>query len=350
MVENGFYTAVHQCRSTHFPIIVPKPRGQMLLQHLLLCYLSISQSILCKIIEYDADMNLKQLEYFVRVCELASFTRAALQLGLPQPALSRHVRQLEIELRQTLLLRNGRGAVPTESGKLLLSHARGILHQVSLAKEALDASRSALAGRVAIGLPPSLSRRMTVPLTRSFRSELPQATLTLTEGFSVQMLENLRLGNLDLALLYNTDMTPELEQTLLHEEALVLISAPSGGQNPLAERISLAEVAKKPLIVPSRPNAFRILLENAMMASKLKPRVVMEVDGLNAILSLVHAGMGHAVLPSYTLEAGSSLSVQTIEQPALLGRLMLVKSAVRPTTKTQTAAQQLLERVVLANI
>ena len=295
-------------------------------------------------------MNLKQLEYFVRVCELASFTRAAMQLGLPQPALSRHVRQLELELRQTLLLRNGRGATPTEAGKLLLSHARGILHQVSLAKEALDASRGALAGRVAIGLPPSLSRRLTVPLTRSFRSELPQAQLTLTEGFSVQMLENLRLGNLDLALLYNPDATHELEQTLIHEEALVLISAPQAAPPLPAARISLAEVAQKPLIVPSRPNAFRILLENAMLASKLKPRIVMEVDGLNAILSLVQAGMGHAVLPSYTLEAGSALTVQTIDQPPLMSRLMLVKSALRPSTKTQTAAQQLLEQVVLANI
>ena len=60
-------------------------------------------------------MDLKQLEYFVRVAELGSFTRAALELDVAQPALSRQVRMLEVELRQTLLVRNGRGAVPTES-------------------------------------------------------------------------------------------------------------------------------------------------------------------------------------------------------------------------------------------
>ena len=69
-------------------------------------------------------MDLKQLEYFVRVAELGSFTKAAIALDIAQPALSRQVRLLEVELRQNLLTRNGRGALPTEAGKLLLAHGR----------------------------------------------------------------------------------------------------------------------------------------------------------------------------------------------------------------------------------
>ena len=84
-------------------------------------------------------MDLKQLEYFVRVAELGSFTRAAIELDVAQPALSRQVRLLEVELRQTLLVRSGRGALPTEAGKLLLEHGRGILYQVERARE--DQSR-----------------------------------------------------------------------------------------------------------------------------------------------------------------------------------------------------------------
>jgi LysR family transcriptional regulator, nitrogen assimilation regulatory protein len=294
-------------------------------------------------------MNLKQLEYFVRVAELSSFSRAALQLGLPQPALSRHVRQLELELRQTLLLRNGRGATPTEAGKLLLSHARGILHQVALASESMDHSRGQLAGRVAIGLPPSLSRRITVPLAQAFRSELPLAQLSLTEGFSVQMYENLRLGNLDLTLLYNPELTPELEHTVVHQEALVLIS--KADKNTSKQSVTLDELAKLPLVLPSRPNAFRILLENAMMQRKLKPKIVLEVDGLNSILSLVQEGMGHAVLPSYTLETTQkSLMTRAIVEPELMSKLTLVKSALRPSTHTQSAAAQLLTRLVKASL
>ena len=97
-------------------------------------------------------MDLMQIEYFVRVAELGSFTRASVVLDIAQPALSRQVRLLEVELRQNLLMRNGRGATPTEAGKLLLEHGRGILHQVERAREELGRVRGALAGRVAEAL------------------------------------------------------------------------------------------------------------------------------------------------------------------------------------------------------
>ena len=84
-------------------------------------------------------MDLKQLEYFVRVAEMGSFTRAAIALHVAQPALSRQIRLLEVELRQNLLKRNGRGASPTEAGQLLLEHGRGILHQVECARERIGA-------------------------------------------------------------------------------------------------------------------------------------------------------------------------------------------------------------------
>src|ERR1700745_3001806 len=129
-------------------------------------------------------MDLKQLEYFVRVAELGSFTRAAIELDVAQPALSRQVRLREWELRQTLRVRNGRAAVPTEAGKLLLDHGRGILYQVERTLEDLGRLRGGLAGRVAVGLPSSVARVLTVPLTRAFRDTLPEAKLSISEGLS----------------------------------------------------------------------------------------------------------------------------------------------------------------------
>ena len=334
-------------------------------------------------------MDLKQLEYFVRVAELGSFTRAAIALDVAQPALSRQVRLLEVELHQSLLTRNGRGAIPTEAGQLLLEHGRGILHQVALAREELGAARGALAGRVSIGLPPSLSRLITVPLTHAFRKALPQAQLTLTEGFSLLMLEGLRAGNLDMAVLYNPDNSPDLEVTTLHKEELVLISPrasvkpsgvkPSGvkpsdvkpssagaspskaakpGAPPAATTkknasITLDEVANLPLILPSRPNAFRILIEGEMMAIGRKPSITLEVDGLNAILNLVKEGLGHAVLPAYTLSNFDNVdpfAVRSIHAPRILSRLGLVWSSRRAATATQKKAQDVVRAVVSAAI
>lgn len=306
-------------------------------------------------------MDLKQLEYFVRVAELGSFTRASIALDIAQPALSRQIRLLEVELRQSLLTRNGRGALPTEAGNLLLKHGRGILHQVDVAREELGAVRGALAGRVSIGLPPSLSRLITVPLTRAFRQQLPQAHLTLTEGFSVVMYEGLRVGNLDMAVLYNPEHSPEVEMTTLHSEELVLISKkedapaaspekPPGRKVPRTrEPISLAQVAALPLILPSRPNAFRILIEGEMVVIGRKPQISLEVDGLNAILSLVKEGMGHAVLPSYTLsnyDDTDQFTLRSIHSPRIMSQLMLVRSARRPSTETQKKAIEVVQTVL----
>lgn len=308
-------------------------------------------------------MDLKQLEYFVRVAELGSFTRAAIALDVAQPALSRQIRLLEVELRQNLLARNGRGATPTEAGKLLLEHGRGILHQVAVAREELGVARGALAGRVSIGLPPSLSRLVTVPLTQAFRDKLPQAQLTLTEGFSLIMVDGLRMGNLDMALLYNPERSPDMEQTLLHEEELVLISARTevpGGNAPKAGKagkaqaaVSLKDAAALPLILPSRPNAFRLLLETETMRIGTQLRIAMEVDGLNGILSLVREGFGHAVLPAYTLaniDHGGALVVRRLQAPCPTSQLTLVRSSRRPATETQKVARALLQDVVLRAI
>ena len=313
-------------------------------------------------------MDLTQLAYFVRVAELGSFTRASIALNITQPALSRQIRLLEVELRQNLLTRNGRGALPTEAGTLLLKHGRGILHQVEVAREELGAVRGALAGRVSIGLPPSLSRLITVPLTRAFRQKLPQASLTLTEGFSVPMYEGLRAGNLDMAVLYNAEHSPEVEMTTLHKEELVLISqkidrkfnaktsasaSASGSIKELASQqqpVSLAEVADLPLILPSRPNAFRILIEGEMIAMGRKPDITLEVDGLNAILSLVGEGMGHAVLPSYTLsnfDDPAAFTLRRIHSPRIMSELMLVRSSRRPSTETQKTAMEVVKAVLV---
>ena len=296
-------------------------------------------------------MDLKQLEYFVRVAELGSFTRASIALDIAQPALSRQIRLLEVELRQNLLTRNGRGALPTEAGNLLLKHGRGILHQVELAREELGAVRGALAGRVSIGLPPSLSRLITVPLTRVFKQQLPQAHLTLTEGFSVPMLEGLRVGNLDIAVLYNAEHSPDVEMTTLHTEELVLMSQKTGHKKASKQQtVTLAEVADLPLILPSRPNAFRILIESEMNAIGRKPQITLEVDGLNAILSLVKEGMGHAVLPSYSLsnfDDRTPFTVRRITQPRIMSQLMLLRAARRPSTETQKIAAELVKSVLM---
>jgi LysR family nitrogen assimilation transcriptional regulator len=300
-------------------------------------------------------MDLKQLEYFVRVAELGSFTKAAIALDIAQPALSRQVRLLEVELRQNLLTRNGRGALPTEAGKLLLAHGRGILHQVERAREELGRVRGALAGRVAVGLPSSLARVLTVPLTRAFRAEMPDATLSISEGLSVAMQESLVNGRLDIAVLYNTQPGSEVDISPLLEEDLLLVQARPpgllGDQDPDPEPgpVTLKDVAQLPLVIPSRPNAIRMHVESEMANLGCRLKIALEIDGVSAILDLVADGAGSAVLSRNAVSSSvrpSAFTVRTIVQPALRTKVSLATSAFRPVTLTQQATLELIRRTI----
>jgi LysR family nitrogen assimilation transcriptional regulator len=299
-------------------------------------------------------MDLKQLEYFVRVAELGSFTRASIALDVAQPALSRQVRLLEVELRQNLLTRNGRGATPTEAGKLLLEHGRGILHQVERAREELGRVRGALAGRVAIGLPPSVAKVMTVPLTREFRSRMPEASLSIREGLSVGMLESLTTGRLDIALLYNATASSDIELTALLEEDLFLVQkrggkvgkvGRAGNTDKAPGSITLRDVAALPLVIPSRPNAIRMLVETDMANIGCRPNIALEIDGVPAILDLVADGAGNAVLSRNAIATSNTpqaFVLRPIIAPRMRSKLSIAVSSLRPATLTQKAMLELI--------
>ena len=292
-------------------------------------------------------MDLKQLEYFVRVAEMGSFTRAAIALNVAQPALSRQIRMLEVELRQNLLKRNGRGASPTEAGQLLLEHGRGILHQVERAREELARARSGLTGRVALGLPPSVARVLTVPLTRAFRDKMPDAQLSISEGLSAGMQESLLSGRLDIALIYNATSASGLELSpLLQEELWLVQPRPPGLQeDPPPPAISLKEVSHMPLVIPSRPNAIRMHVESKMAELGCRPQIALEIDGVTAILELVADGAGCAILSRNAVTRSikpSAFVTRPISQPRLSIQLSSAVSSQRPSTLTQQATLNLI--------
>ena len=296
-------------------------------------------------------MDLKQLEYFVRVAELGSFTRAAIALNIAQPALSRQIRLLEVELKQNLLTRNGRGAVPTEAGKLLLAHGRGILHQVDRAREELGQVRGSLAGRVALGLPTSLARALAVPLIRAFQTELPQASLSISEGLSVPMQESLINGRLDLAVLYNAQPLPELEISPLLEEDLLLVQRRSDSvpTEKSPDSITLRELTTLPLVIPTRPNAIRMQVESALANVGCRLNIALEIDGVSAILDLVANGSGAAVLSRNAVDSSvrpNAFITRTIIEPELRTQISMAVSASRPATRTLLATMTLIERTL----
>jgi LysR family nitrogen assimilation transcriptional regulator len=111
----------------------------------------------------------------------------------------------------------------------------------------------------------------------------------------------------------------------------------------------LKDLCELPLILPSKPNAFRLLIEVEMQKLNARPHIALEIDGINAILELVKEGLGFAVLPTYTLNQFPNPEVFTthcIQRPQLLSQLMLVWSSKRPSTGTQRVALALTQKVI----
>ncbi len=299
-------------------------------------------------------MDLKQLEYFRHVAELGSFTRAAAFLSVVQPALSRQVRQLEVELGQNLFERNGRGVVLTDAGTRLLEHTRGILMQVGRARQELEDQRNGDSGHFVLGLPPSLGRSVTVPLVMAFGRRLPNASLATVEGLSAYMLEWLSVGRVDCALVYNAPDSPSVDLQPLLDEPLYLIAPFADKLRRKARKsITLAELADYPLIIPSRPHSIRMSVENALAGVEVKIKVAHEIECIPAVIDLVRQGQGYAVLPLNAVKSSpwsDEVLIKPIVAPILTSSLSIAISAQRPKSPLMRKSIDVIRDIVRQEI
>ena len=316
-------------------------------------------------------MNLKQLEYFVRVAELGSFSKASLILNIAQPALSRQVRLLETDLRVTLLLRNGRGVVLTEAGQRLFDQSVGILQLVARVREDLQSTRGEPAGRIVVGLPPSMGRLLTLPLVEGFRRTLPMARLAIVEGLSAHLAEWIATGRVDIGLLHNPESQAALELVPVLDEPLGMVSPAAAGRkvkvgagggtkasrpagslrSGMAGTVTLAELTGFPLILPERTHAIRKLLETQAALAGHKLNIALEISSVQSILELVRAGHGHAILTPTALAASGQPEAYVLRQlvePRLTSTLCLAVSAHKPATPLTKHVLRLLRELILA--
>jgi LysR family transcriptional regulator, nitrogen assimilation regulatory protein len=294
-------------------------------------------------------MDLRKLDYFVHVAELGSFTKAAALLSIAQSALSHQVRQLEMELDQTLLHRNGRGVTPTDAGRRLLAHARGILMQVRRARDELTEAKDAMVGHVILGLPPTIAKLLTVPLVKAFRTSFPKGTCGVVEALSASVVEWLVEGRVDIGLVYNPPPLSTLEIRPLHQQELFLISARGGGKYQQTKSVQLRDLPRYPLIIPSRSNANRMLVDAQLAHFGLKPQIAFEIDGIASILDLVHEGYGYSILPLNSLRVhplGPAFVARPIVRPKLSIQVSLVTSAQRPITPLVRETLSLIQNTV----
>lgn len=289
-------------------------------------------------------VNLRQLEFFVRVAEQGSFSRAAATLGVSQPALSRSVRQLETGLRQHLLYRTGRGVEPTDAGKCFLSYGNAMLELMARAQDELRALKSEPAGRVALGLPPRVARVLVPDLVAAFAQRYPRAALSIAEGLSASLRDALLLGRLEIALLYDPPPSPRLEYRTLLRERLVLAGTPAAAGS-LPARVRVADLGRYPLLLPAMPNAIRAVVEAACRAKGTVVNVAAEVDSVGSLVELALRGHGCAVLPESAAAphaARGRLGMAALVAPEIRNRLVLALARRRPLGRLAAEAARLI--------
>jgi LysR family nitrogen assimilation transcriptional regulator len=289
-------------------------------------------------------MELRQLQYFVSVVDAGSFSGGAVALNLAQPSLSRQIALLESELGQRLLVRTGRGVATTEAGQALLTHARAMLDIARRARDELRDMDESPGGRVVVGMPPRVALGMSTPLIQRFREKFPRAVITVLEGLSVSLRESLIVGKLDLALLFDPAVSPQLSYEPLIREKLLLV-APASSRLPA--RVGLSALANYPMVLPSAPNAIRRLLDNELNPRNIHLNVLAEVGAVRTALDLVAKGVGCTILPESGLSAKGDEALQRapIGPPSIWNALVLATPLARPATRLTRGTAQLLREL-----
>ncbi|ETF00617.1 LysR family transcriptional regulator [Advenella kashmirensis W13003] len=294
-------------------------------------------------------MDLRQLECFICVAELGSFTQAAMVLGVGQSALSRQVRRLEVELRQTLFYRNGRGVSLTEAGKRLLVHGRTIQMQFEHARHDVEDARDCPLGSVTLGMPYAAARSLSIPFIQAFRRRYPNAHLCVTEGLTIHLYEWLQAGRIDIALLHDPLPSSSLDIRPLREDTLVLLARKKSDARSLGPTIALRKIADLPLIIPRRPHPLRMLIETRLATMALKPTIALEIDAVATIVQLVSQNEGYAIATKHAVaisDAREHLLMRRITAPHMISVLAMATSAERPRTALLECTGELLQEIV----
>jgi len=244
-------------------------------------------------------MDLTSLRYFAEVVRQRSVTKAALKLGVVQPALTRRVQLLEQEFGTALLLRHRRGVEPTETGLLVFERGEVLLR---LAQEMESEVRSEVVepvGQVRFGFPPSVGILFVGKLLSEYLARHPRVTFYLQEDFSAAIRESLLAGRIDLGVMTCEAHHPDLDLRPLFEEKLWLVGRPPDWPFGGRQELGPEEITGLPLMLASFLNA---TLERLGAERNIQFRVIVEANSLTLGREALRAGAGFLITPRSSLD------------------------------------------------
>lgn len=243
-------------------------------------------------------MDLNLVNCFLRVAEYGSINRAAVDMEMTQPALSRRIAALEHALGVQLLVRDARGVKLTEAGVMLNHGAPAILRQAELLRDEIGRQAST---QVSIGLPFSMNRLITAPFAAEAIKKRSAISLRVYEGFIHHLRDWMQQGMIDVAVMdFREEESGQFEQTPLVREQLLLVGPEDSGL-AMHRPVDAQALGACKLILPGRPNLFRMSVDAYLKRNGQKFRRAADAETLPLCLALASEGLGYTVMPSCAL-------------------------------------------------
>jgi LysR family carnitine catabolism transcriptional activator len=269
-------------------------------------------------------MDKRQLEHFLAVASHGSFTSAAAALHVAQPSLSQTMRNLERELGVSLFHRHARGVKLTPEGQALVTSAQDVLRAFGAAQTSVRQVRNLVAGRLDIVALTTLAVDPLAPLVGAFRRAYPGVDVRIQDPeHTAAVVEMVRSGECELGLADVSIRATGLATLELREQEILTVLPPDAVLNGRA--LTLSEVARMDLVATQPGTTTRMLIEEALAGAGVPLRIAVETPHRAAIVPLVLAGAGAALLPRPMAEAARRQGAQVSRiNPPLVRRVRLV--------------------------
>ncbi len=285
-------------------------------------------------------MEFKQLKTFICIAECGSISRASERLRIAQPALSRQIKLLEHTVGAELFSRHVRGMVLTEAGQALLERISGPLHQLEQSVLDVQSLQAEISGEVKLGVLPTVPDAYTIRLFEQLNAQYPGISLHVKEAYSVNLIEWLQSGEIDLCFLYGPARAYQFRSIDVVTDEIVLFSPP--GSLPTGDSIHVQDLAQLPLAMPNRPFGPRLIVDKLAGAAGVQVTPKFAVDSFGIAVAMSVAGLSHGIMPVSSvsaLEAEGKLELRRILPGPLQRQLILSHSSMRPQTRATSAVQ-----------
>jgi LysR family nitrogen assimilation transcriptional regulator len=238
--------------------------------------------------------DLFRLQVFITVVHRKSLTGAGLQLGLPQPVVSRHLARLEADFGGRLFERHGRGVKLSELGLRMFPKIENLLRDAGELAEEIDKGSNYTGGEARIGILPSLRALLTVPLFFQMQQTFPLIRLSLWEGSGHQIDQWLANGEIDIGLPYRYGRYADQQLDPLVSFNSYLVG-PAGDALTRNATVSFCQLANLPLILPAAPSDFRLKLDQIAKQKQISLNVIMEAESGTVQRDIVALRGGYTV-------------------------------------------------------